>query len=30
MLDALMVAAQFPPKFFNVHKAIAANPTEMI
>lgn len=30
MLDALMVAAQFPPKFFNVHKAIAANPMEMI
>lgn len=30
MLDALMLAAQFPPKFFNVHKAIAANPQEMI
>lgn len=30
MLDALMVAAQFPPKFFNVHDAIAANPTQMI
>ena len=30
MLDALMVASQFPPKFFNVHNAIAADPLKMI